>query len=72
MAKAVNEVGVVRTSVGQARHKRRVEALLGHKACRAQGELDADHFPCGLAFIMACLASVCAGSVAGRLHCVLG
>jgi hypothetical protein len=62
----------VQTSVVQAPLKRCVEALLGHRVWHAQGEFDADHFPCGLAFIMACLANVRPRSVAKRLRCVLG
>ena len=64
----VREAGIMQTSVVQAPLERSVEALIDHKVCRAQGALDADHFPYGLAFIVVCLASVRAGSVAGRLH----
>lgn len=52
----------------QAPVQGRLEALLGQKACSAQGGLHADHFLYGLAFTMVCLANVRAGGVTGRLH----
>jgi hypothetical protein len=62
----------VQTSVVQAPLERCAEALLAHKACRAQGGRDADHFHCGLAFIVAYLASVCPGQRCWTLAWILG